>query len=816
MRKRFLAVLTAMALLSGLLAMATPAAAEGPSGISHMPPNPEKILATLIARGQLPANATKAEQEATLQRYLQTKLKDGGPDRNYNPRARKQVDANESSLNTGASSSIRGRKLGNSTTVEPSSPQFKPLEGEGKLLVILVEFSDTPYTWTPAGGSPRTAAGPLHNRIPVPDNTFDFWVPDFNQKHYQDMLFRPGGWTMPADAPRYAGEHFGSMRDYYLEQSYGAYTVTGDTYGWFRVDKPEAYYGDDDPAGGEDNLSPGTPATLIADAVSVINAQGAIDWPAYDANGDCIIDHPLFIHAGVDQSAGGGAQGDDSIWAHSSSVNLNVGSSNGACADGYRIENYTMMPEDGGIGVFAHEFGHDLGLPDEYDTIYSGRGDSVAFWSLMSSGSWLGRPAQTQPSDISIWGRYVLGWVKSGDNLTVVDLADIGKSPLSLRLEQAERWGGGGTINAIRINLPDKYFYINTPYSGNWEWFGGKADQIDTTLRRRVDLTGKTSATLSFWTWYDIEPGWDFGFVQVSTDGGATWKSLPLQGTTSSADPGAMPTIVANLPGFTGKSGGWVQKTYDLKDYLGRDILLQFRYMTDWGTTMAGFYVDDISVTTNEGTLFLDTVETLDSAWTANGWTRDHGSGSKPQYYMLEWRNSRPMETPYNDTTIVNSDAGLRHVYQFDPYGSTGNVNEPFWFPYSTPGMLLWYRDLTYTDNWTGVHPGGGFLLVVDAHDQAMLRAPYLNYGTLPWNTRVQSYDATFGLQSAPTVSLGYWGVTRTYSGLNALPNFDDKHTYWSSNAPDASVKTPTFGLLIRVLGLAQDGSAALIGLGTK
>src|SRR5690242_9135804 len=105
-----------------------------------------------------------------------------------------------------------------------------------------------------------------------------------------------------------------------------------------------------------------------------------------------------------------------------------------------------MMPEDGGVGVFAHEFGHDLGLPDEYDTIYSGRGDSVAFWSLMSGGSWVGQPAQTQPSDISIWGRYSLGWLNPQDNLAVATLADLMNGPAQLRLEQAERWGGNGTI----------------------------------------------------------------------------------------------------------------------------------------------------------------------------------------------------------------------------------------------------------------------------------------------------------------------------------------------------------------------------------
>ncbi len=787
---------------------------------SHMPPNPEKIAASLVKRGVIPATASLREIEAAVESYLRLKMSGGGPDQNYNPLARKRVNAAEEALNAGSTSAIRGRKLGNTLSVPPSSPQWKSLAGTGKLLVILVEFSNTPYTWQPVEGPQRTEAGPLHNQIPVPDNTFDLWVPDFSAQHYEDMLFTPGGWTIPAGD--YAGERRGSMRDYFLEQSYGRYTVGGDVYGWYTVDKPEAYYGDDRPSGGHDNLLPGNRAALVEDTVAVIG--NAIDWEAYDADGDCLIDHPLFIHAGIDQSGGGGVQGDDALWAHSSSVFIKL-VDKPACLlgdyglDGIYLYNYTMMPEDGGVGVFAHEFGHDLGLPDEYDTAYSGRGDSVAFWSLMSYGSWVGWPAQTQPSDMSIWGRYALGWVQPGDNLAVTNLtslASLGKTPLGVRLEQAERWGGEGTYNAIRVNLPPKLLFVNTPHSGAWEWWGGKADLIDTTLRRTVDLTGKTSATLSFWTWYDIEPLWDFGFVQVSTDGGATWTSLPISGTTTEHDPSAMASIVANLPGFTGNSGGWVYKTYDMSAYAGQSIQLQFRYMTDWGTTMAGFYVDDISVQADGTPLFFDDVETVDPAWTAAGWTRDNGSTTKTHYYLLEWRNGTPMETTYDGTTILNFDAGLSSVYQYDPYGSTGNPNEPWHFSYSLPGLLLWYRDMSYTDNWTGSHPGHGFLLVVDAHKQAMLRPPLPGGGSWPWFSQVQSYDATFGLSRAPDALLGYWGIVRNYAGLNAIPNFDDSLSYWSSTAPAASVKTPTYGLLFRVLGQATDGSATIVGLGLK
>lgn len=836
MKNKLLAVLTITLLVTSLFAGST--LARGSVGKQLMPPNPDKILTALIERGVISATASPAQKEAALQAYLQLKLNGGDADSEMNPLARKAIASAEVVLHN-TPGDVQGKKLGqDGYLVEPSTPEFKPLEGEDDLLLILVDFADVDYTWTTATEEERTEAGPLYNQIPLPDNDFDLWVADFSTQYFEDMLFTPGGYVFPADHPYYPGEHRGSMRDYFIEQSYGKYTVDGTAYGWFTVDKPEAYYGDDSPDGGSDSLRPGTPKDLLADAVEVINTQGAIDWLAYDVKDlydldgdgiidepDCIIDHPLFVHAGVDQSGGGGAQGDDALWAHSSSawIVVDEAKNEGAtCSDDFEgtiLYNYTIMPEDGGVGVFAHEYAHDLGLPDEYDTIYSGAGASQGFWTLQASGSWIGRPAQTQPSGMSIWAKYVLGWVAPGENMAVLDLADLDREPVYLRLEQTERWGGVDaegveTLNAIKINLPDKYAYVNDPYSGEYEWFGGKADEIDTTLKRTVDLTGKASAELSFWTWYDIEELWDYGFVQVSTDGGATWVSLPIDGTTMDIVADGYPLIIPNLPGFTGNSGGWVHKTFDLVDYLGQSIDLQFRYMTDWGTSMAGFYLDDISVTADGEVVFFDDVETLDPAWYADGWTIDAGASYKPNYYIMEWRNLQPMETPYGDITLVNTDAGLNTAYAYDPYGLT--PNQPTYYSYA-PGLLLFYRDMTYTDNWTGAHPGGGYLLVVDSHDRPLISPPYPgNYGGQALPTARQSYDAAFGLDRVPDVTWTRYGITWTYEGTSAVPNFKDNHIYWNQRAPSASVINPTNGLLFRILGQAEDKSAVLMAFGNR
>lgn len=122
--------------------------------------------------------------------------------------------------------------------------------------------------------------------------------------------------------------------------------------------------------------------------------------------------------------------------------------------------------------------------------------------------------------------------------------------------------------------------------------------------------------TLTFETRYAIEYGWDFGFVQVSTDGGATWTSLSDELTTSeTADPVIDQAIAAQLPGLTGTSvtteGGegtfvdntaerptpeWITASFDLSAYAGQDVLIGFRYMTDAAVVLPGWWVDDITV----------------------------------------------------------------------------------------------------------------------------------------------------------------------------------------------------------------------------
>lgn len=146
------------------------------------------------------------------------------------------------------------------------------------------------------------------------------------------------------------------------------------------------------------------------------------------------------------------------------------------------------------------------------------------------------------------------------------------------------------TINATGWSSEDNVNINDVVYDD--VLYGGHANLLDNWAI--FPTTG--GGALTFDTFYDIEENWDFGFVQVSTDGGHTWTSLANAYTTDITDPSAISTVVENVPGLTGSSGGWVNMSFDLSAYDGQDILVAFRYVTDWGTLGNGWYVDNVYV----------------------------------------------------------------------------------------------------------------------------------------------------------------------------------------------------------------------------
>ncbi len=142
--------------------------------------------------------------------------------------------------------------------------------------------------------------------------------------------------------------------------------------------------------------------------------------------------------------------------------------------------------------------------------------------------------------------------------------------------------------------------------SGDTVLWGNEGDLTDNFAVIEADLRGTESPTLTFDTYYDIERGWDYGFVQVSTDGGETWTSLSNENTSDylASPDSAYPPIAENRPGFTGDTGGeWVNESFDLSSYSGQEVLIAFRQTTDYAVNGnsssipgTGWYLRDISV----------------------------------------------------------------------------------------------------------------------------------------------------------------------------------------------------------------------------
>jgi immune inhibitor A len=201
-------------------------------------------------------------------------------------------------------------------------------------------------------------------------------------------------------------------------------------------------------------------------------------------------------------------------------------------------------------------------------------------------------------------------------------------------------------------------------HGGEYELWSGRGDLLFNTATTATPVTLGSNATLSFWAWYEIEAQWDFGFVQISTDGGTSWTSLENADTTYDHDPSAHINVINNLPGFTGSSGGWVEETFDLSAYAGQAAQFRFLYVTDWATNEAGFYVDDVVVADDSGTLLSDDLEGGSGNWALDGWV--HTTGLAENDWELTFVNPIYETGKFSHYDIQDDNIFVDGDYQWD------------------------------------------------------------------------------------------------------------------------------------------------------
>ncbi|EXU63216.1 protease [Streptomyces sp. PRh5] len=767
-------------------------------------------LSTGMAQADAPSTRVERHDPAPAKTDVQHDLE--------GPYSKQREAQRQEALRQVISGDAKATTRGASKVVKLGKGKYVELAREktDKIFTILVDFGDKVDDTTmydPDGDGPKPPVkkyggdpGPAHNTIAEPDRADDnstAWQKDYNRQHFQDLYFS-------TDKKKQ------SLKKYYEKQSSGRYSVDGEVSDWVKVDWNEARYGSN--YCGDTNCA--NAWDLIRDGVNQWakdqKAAGRTDaqikadlakydqWDRYDydADGnfnepDGYIDHFQIVHAGEDESAGGGVQGENAIWAHrwyaygtdagktGPGENKSGGTQIGDT--GIWVGDYTMQPENGGLGVFAHEYGHDLGLPDEYDT--TGKGESsVAYWSLMSAGSWLGTGKDAigdLPGDMNAWDKLQLGWLnyasaKAGKKSTHT----LGVAEYNTKNKQA-----------LVVELPAKAVTteVVAPAEGSKQWWSGMGDDLKNTLTRSVDLTGKSKASLDLQGWWDIEENYDYLYAEVSTDGGANWT--PVDGT---ADGKAIPRDAGDKPALTGTSGAYKKLSFPLDAYAGKKIDLRFRYQTDGGVAQKGFAADAITLTADGAPVFSDGAEGDDNGWTANGFSRIGGSFTKdyPQYYLAENR-----QYVSYDTTLKTG-----------PYNFGWASSRPNWvehFPYQN-GLLIWQWDTSQPDNNVGVHPGSGLILPIDAHPAAEKWAD----GKLMRN-RIQAYDSPFSRLPSDGFTLHNDGKAAKVKPKPGIPVFDDhKGAYWDQSNPTGSVKIADTNTRIKILKELPGGSTMTVQVG--
>ncbi|MGB2981407.1 MAG: M14 family zinc carboxypeptidase, partial [Candidatus Zixiibacteriota bacterium] len=181
----------------------------------------------------------------------------------------------------------------------------------------------------------------------------------------------------------------------------------------------------------------------------------------------------------------------------------------------------------------------------------------------------------TVPSDYTIsWSHH--DTLNPASLFELVEMTGFERTTYDVEGEYSDWELDGFSVSTDRSHSPTHSFY------------SGEDDRLNNTVTGTNNINVHPGDSLKIWCWYNIENNWDYAYVEISTNGGSSFFSIPGNITTDYNPNG---NNLGN--GITGYSN-WVEGKFDLAGYVGQQIYLRLRYVTDGYVTEEGFYADDI------------------------------------------------------------------------------------------------------------------------------------------------------------------------------------------------------------------------------